>query len=346
MRSLSRVLIAVAVGALVAPALAGAAATPGGMRGVVVQRDAKAGVVVIATRTGSLKRIAMAKPATFAMGTVLKVVGGKVTVVGHVHKAKLRGVVMRRHVRSFSLNGNGSVLAVTSPSPPPAGQQVTTTVQVTPTALNDDDGDDQVNNAQVASAEIHGTVLSQNAVTLRLTVTGFPATGLAIGLGTMTIPVLTPGTPVEVRVALGPDPANPDGVILTLVSLHVEDNHNGQQHEHGDFVKAEGTVTGVMEAGAMGGADGWITIDGEHGVVTFVIPAGFGATGVVAGDEVEAKGTASATPGANPTLVRIEGRHDNSGSGNNEHNGGNNNNGDDNESGGGRSGPGSGSDDD
>ena len=133
MRSLSRILIAIAVGALVAPALASAAASPSGMRGVVVQRDAKAGVVVIATRTGSLKRIAMAKPGKFAMGTVLKVVGGKVTVVGHVHKAKLRGVVMRRHVKSFALNGNGSVLAVNSPSPPAAGQQVTTTVQVTPT---------------------------------------------------------------------------------------------------------------------------------------------------------------------------------------------------------------------
>jgi hypothetical protein len=346
MRHLSKVLIAVAVGALVAPALAGAASSPGGTRGVVVQRDGKAGVVVIATRSGSLKRIAMAKPAKFAMGTVLKVVGGKVTVVGHVHKAKLRGVVMRRHVKSFALNGNGSVLAVTSPTPPAAGQQVTTTVQVTPTSLDDDDGDDQVVSGQVATAEVHGTVLSQNATTLRLTVVGYPATGLAIGLGTMTIPVLTPGTPVEARVALGPDPANPDGVILTLVSLHVEDNHNNGEHEHGDFVKAEGTVTAVMEAGAIGGADGSITIDGEHGVVTFVIPAGFGATGAMVGEEVEAKGTASATPGANPTLVRIEGRNDNSGSGNNEHNGDNNNNGDDGNSGGGHSGPGSGGDDD
>jgi hypothetical protein len=344
MRHLSKVLIAVAVGALVAPALAGAASSPGGTRGIVVQRDGKAGVVVIATRSGSLMRIAMAKPAKFAMGTVLKVVGGKVTVVGHVHKAKLRGVVMRRHVKSFALNGNGSVLAVTSPSPPAAGQQVTTTVQVTPTTLNDVNGNEQIVNSQVATAEIHGTVLSQNATTLRLTVVGYPVTGLAIGLGTMTIPALTPGTPVEVRVALQPDPANPDGIVLTLVSLHIEDNHN-DEHEHGNFVKAEGTVTSVMEAGAMGGADGSITIDGEHGVVTFVIPAGFGATGAMVGDEVEAKGTASATPGANPTLVRIEGRHDNSGPGNNEHND-DHHNGD--ESGGGHdnSGPGSGSDDD
>jgi hypothetical protein len=75
--------------------------------------------------------------------------------------------------------------------------------------------------------------------------------------------------------------------------VHVEDNHN--DHEHGDFVKAEGTVTAVMEAGAMGGADGSITIDGEHGGVMFVIPACFGATGAMVGDEVEAKGTAATT---------------------------------------------------
>jgi hypothetical protein len=66
----------------------------------------------------------------------------------------------------------------------------------------------------------------------------------------------------------------------------------------------------------MGGAGGSITIDGEHGVVTFVIPAGFGATGVKPGDDVEAKGTASATPGGNPTLVRLEGGNNDDNSGN------------------------------
>ena len=73
----------------------------------------------------------------------------------------------------------------------------------------------------------------------------------------------------------------------------------------------------------MGGTDGSITIDGEHGVVTFVIPAGFGATGVKPGDDVEAKGTASATPGGNPTLVRLEGGNNNDEAGNNDDNSGN-----------------------
>ena len=74
-------LVAVAIGALAAPALAGAAQTPG-TRGIVVQRDAKAGVVVIASKSGKLLRIKMAQPGKVAMGTVLRVVGTKVTIVG------------------------------------------------------------------------------------------------------------------------------------------------------------------------------------------------------------------------------------------------------------------------
>src|SRR4029077_10783342 len=129
MRTLSKVLLAVAFAALAAPALAGAAQTPR-THGIVVQRDAKAHVVVIAKGNGALQRIHVARPNTLAMGTVLQVTGTKVSVVGHVHKAKLRGVVVRRHRHSFALAGNGSVLGVTSPTPPAPGAQVTATVQV------------------------------------------------------------------------------------------------------------------------------------------------------------------------------------------------------------------------
>jgi hypothetical protein len=315
MRNLSRILVAVAVGALAAPALAGAAQTSR-THGIVVQRDAKAGVVVVATKSGKLQRVNVANAGKLAMGTVLQVTGTKVAVVGRAHKAKLRGVVVRRHRHSFALAGNGSVLAVTSPTPPAPGQQVTTTVQVTPTELDDDDGNEQVNSQQVASAELRGTVVSQNATTLLLAVAGFPD-GLSIALGTQTLPVLPPGTAVEARVALAPVPGNPAAVTLTLVSLHVENNQN-HEHHHGDRVKAEGKVTAVTEAGPLGFEPGSITIEDEHGTVTFVIPAGFGATGVVVGDEVEARGTPAATLDGQPILTRLEskGDDDNSGSGN------------------------------
>ena len=319
MRTLPKVLVAVALAALAAPALAGAAQTARS-HGIVVQRDAKAHVVVIAKGNGALQRIHVARPNTLAMGTVLQVTGTKVSVVGHVHKAKLRGVVVRRHRHSFALAGNGSVLGVTSPTPPAPGAQVTATVQVTPTELDDDDGNEQVNQDQVANAEVRGTVLSQSATQLRLTVAGFPL-GLAIALGGQTIPTIPVGTPVEARVALGPDPSNPDSVVLTLVSLRLDDNGENNDEHHGDFVKAEGKVMAVAEAGALPGS---ITIAGEHGLVTFIIPVGFGPTGVVVNDEVEAKGTPGPAATDQPTLVRLESKHDNG-----DDNGGSGNGGDD-----------------
>jgi hypothetical protein len=296
--------------ALVAPGAASAAQAA--TRGVVVQRDAKAGALVLATSNGTLKRIALAKPKRFKMGALVKVRGSKISVVGHARKAKLHGVVVRRSHGSFALAGNGSVLAVASATPPAAGQQITTTVQVGASALSDDDGEMQVEDAHAAGAEIRGTVLSQDAGSLVLAVDGFPA-GLTIGLGTQTIPVLPVGTPVEAHVALGPDPANPSGVVLTLVSLRVENGEHGDHH--GTFVKAEGQVTALTEAGDAGGVAGSITIAGEHGDVTFTIPAGFGPSGAMVGDTVEASGTAGATAADPPTLVRLEVADGNGGQG-------------------------------
>ena len=126
----------------------------------------------------------LAKPNRLAMGSLVQVRGTNVSVVGHSRKAKLRGVVVRRGRHSFALAGNGSVLAVASVSPPATGQVVSTTVQVTPTALSNDDGNCQVDQDQAPSAELRGTVLSQDATTLHLTVNGFPA-GLTIALGTV-----------------------------------------------------------------------------------------------------------------------------------------------------------------
>ena len=335
MRMLYGLLIASIVAALAAPAMASAA--PHGTRGVVVQRDARAGVVVLATNSGALQRVKFAKPNRLKMGTVVRVLGSKVSVVGHSHKAKLHGVVVRRNKHSFALAGNDSVLAVASTSPPAAGDQVTTTVDVGPAQLSDNDGECHVDDDSAPSARLRGTVMAQTATTLTLSVPGFPL-GLPIAIGTVPVPPLAVGTAVKARVALGPDPMNPSGIVLSLVSLRIDDDE-----QHGDVaganVKAEGQVTAIVEATPM--VAGSITIDGEHGIVTFAIPVGFGATGVMVGDEVEALGTAAVAP-ALPTLVRLEARdgsEDHSGPG---HDGG----GSDDNSGHGGHGSGSSGDDD
>ena len=200
MRMLSGLLVASVIAALALPAMASAA--PHGMRGVVVQRDAHAGVVVLATNGGALQRVKVAKPNRLAMGTVVRVLGSKVSVVGHSHKAKLHGVVVRRNRHSFALAGNDSVLAVASTSPPAAGDQVTTTVAVGATQLSDNDGECHVDNDHAPFARLRGTVLGQTATTLTLSVPGFPM-GLPIAIGTVQIPALAVNTPVKARVIAG-----------------------------------------------------------------------------------------------------------------------------------------------
>jgi hypothetical protein len=305
MTRLARAFLLAALAAFALPALADAA--PASTRGTIVQRDAATGTVVVASSSGVLHRMKVASPGHLQMGALVNVRGSKIKVLGQARSAKVRGLVMRSSRHSYALAGNGAVVGVTTPTPPAAGQQVTATVQVTPTELTDDDGDEQVTDSSAPSAELHGTVLSQDAKTLKISVPGFPA-GLSIALGTQTIPVLPVGTPIEARVTIGPDPLNPAAILLTLLSLHVQNGGNNQTGgEHGTSVKAEGQVTALTEAGPVGGAPGSITVLDEHGPVTFVIPAGFGPTGAVVGGKVEAKGTASTTPGGNPTLVKLEG---------------------------------------
>jgi hypothetical protein len=308
MTRLARAFLLAALAAFALPALADAA--PASTRGIIVQRDAATGTVVVASSSGVLHRVKVASPAHLQMGSLVKVRGSKISVLGHARSAKVRGLVMRSSRHSYALAGNGAVVGVTTPTPPAAGQQVTATVQVTPTELNDDNGDEQVTDSSAPTAELHGTVLSQDAKTLKISVPGFPA-GLSIALGAQTIPVLPVGTPIEARVTIGPDPANPAAILLTLVSLHAQNGDNNQTGgANGTSVKAEGQVTALIEAGPVGGAPGSITVLDEHGPVIFVIPAGFGPTGAVVGGTVEAKGTASTTAGGNPTLVKLEGSGD------------------------------------
>jgi hypothetical protein len=257
MRHLLRTLLVALVAALALPALA--AATPPGTSGVVVQRDDRGGATVLARSGHALRRLRIVSHHRLALGTVVRIRGSRVAVLGSSTTGTVQGV-------------------------PAAGP----------------------------SFELSGTVLAQSATQLALRVDGFPS-GLAIRLGNATIPTLPVGTPVEVRVSLGPDPANPNGVVLTLAALHVEDHAAPAQ---GAFdVRAEGAVTALVEPGPAGGANGSITIAGEHGIVTFTIPAGTGPTGVSVGDRVEARGSDDGSPGATPILSRLEGTHDHSGHG-------------------------------
>jgi hypothetical protein len=237
MRHTLRLLVPAAIALLALPAFALSA--PATRSGVVVQRDDRAGALVLATQSGTFVRVRTEHARRISRGSIVRVRGSQVTVLGRVRTA-------------------------TAPS-----------------------------------LELRGTVSSQTSTALTLDVAGFSA-GLTVQDGTVTVPALAAGTSIEAHVTLGPDPANSSGIVLTLRSLHVDDATGAPA-----AVLAEGAVTSLNEAGSA--SAGAITIAGEHGSVTFTIPAGFGAAGVQLGDRVEARGS-SATP---PVLLSLElsGRH-------------------------------------
>ena len=116
MTRLARAFLLAALAACALPALADAA--PATTRGIIVQRDAATGTVVIASPSGVLHRVTVASPAHLQMGTLVRVRGSKIKVLGHARSAKVHGLVMRSSRHSYALAGNGAVVGVTTPTPP------------------------------------------------------------------------------------------------------------------------------------------------------------------------------------------------------------------------------------
>jgi hypothetical protein len=104
---MKRFLLAVLVitGLVLAPAAAEAKA----FRGTVVKRNAAARTVVVATRSG---RLVIVHGTRARVGTILRVSGTHVRVVGHTRHVRLRGLVTQRGLRSFSLSAGNAVVSV------------------------------------------------------------------------------------------------------------------------------------------------------------------------------------------------------------------------------------------
>ena len=101
MTRLVRAFLLAALAAFALPALANAA--PATTRGIIVQRDAATGTVVVASSSGVLHRVAVASPASLQMGTLVRVRGSKIKVLGHARSAKVHGLVMRSSRHSYAL---------------------------------------------------------------------------------------------------------------------------------------------------------------------------------------------------------------------------------------------------
>ena len=199
--------------------------------------------------------------------------------------------VRRLHRHSFALAGHGSVLAVHEPHAADAGAVGHChRAGHEATRLSDDDGNEHVDDKPGALRRVarHGAHAGRDDAPTGRRRVSRPASPSP--LVASTVPALAPGTPVEARVTLGPDPANPDAIVLTLVAAPRRGRPNGDRSTTVTRVKAEGQVTAVTEAGAAGA----MRVDRSRSRASTArsrssFRPGFGATGVIVGDEVEAR---------------------------------------------------------
>ena len=103
----TKVLLAMALvcGLVLAPAAAEAKA----FRGTVVKRNVATRTVVVATHSG---RLVIVHGTRARVGSILRVSGTHVRVVGHARHVRIRGLVTSRGLRSFSLSAGNAVVSV------------------------------------------------------------------------------------------------------------------------------------------------------------------------------------------------------------------------------------------
>jgi hypothetical protein len=103
----TKILLAMALvcGLVLAPAAAEAKA----FRGTVVKRNAATRTVVVATRSG---RLVIVHGTRARVGSILRVSGTHVRVVGHTRHVRIKGLVTQRGLRSFSLSAGNAVVSV------------------------------------------------------------------------------------------------------------------------------------------------------------------------------------------------------------------------------------------
>jgi hypothetical protein len=238
------------VGGLV---LAPAAAEAKSFRGTVVKRDVAHKTVVVATRAGKLVIVHGTRA---RVGTILRVSGTHVHVVGHTRHVRLKGLVTTRGLRSFTLSAGNAVVAIRmrhhGRHQVGAGLDVHARVAADGTVTetsSDDTGD-------VHGAELKGTLLcigssldcgpsgpTPAAGTLWID-TGDPTGPIPVSYDSTNPlfgdPVLAPlvGQPVEANVSI----SAPGGVVtLNLNAITAESSCASDDNESGDGQDSSGS---------------------------------------------------------------------------------------------------------
>jgi uncharacterized membrane protein YgcG len=239
----------VAAAAALYPAYAGAAT----VKGVVVGRSAARGTIAVASARGAVRTLHVAKlvrvgstvTATATARTDGTFTASHVAVRGHVHRARIHGVVTARTSGRFLLSAGRSMilvrahaarraLASAKDGPPPVGTTVDTTVGI----KDDGELDEQATktDGNQAIVEIEGTVMAVSGSTFQVKTEG----GLPL---TINVP-----TGMTVNVAVGDEvelKADLQGATLTLVSL----DDGNDQGDGGDGSGSGSSGSGSSSSG-------------------------------------------------------------------------------------------------
>ncbi|MHB8641596.1 MAG: hypothetical protein ACYDA3_01735 [Gaiellaceae bacterium] len=248
---MKRVLIATMVAAVAAayPAWAGAAT----VKGVVVSQSAARGTIAVASARGAVQTLHVSKRVSIGSSiraSATKRADGTFTashlaVTGHVHRARIHGVVAARAAGRFLVSAGKSMIVVhmraakralagVKDGPPAVGTGVDTTVGITNGGELDEQSTTTTGNQAIV--EVEGTVSAVTATSFDVKTEGGMAVTIQIPAGT------------TVTVAVGDEvglKADLQGATLTLVSLDdSSQSDNGGNGGNGDSGGGSGGGSG------------------------------------------------------------------------------------------------------
>jgi hypothetical protein len=232
------VTLAAAVVALY-PAAAGAAR----FGGVVVAKQPKRQALVLASRTGAVRTV-RARTLRIRVGSRVVVSArllrdgtfraSRIAVRGHVRRARIRAVIVRRLSGRKLVSAGHSIFAIRTArlatmnvrddDEDEPGDDVDETVTITPGGELDEDNEQEVGHDNVLELEGSFVSLSGNILTIKTeegtTIPVVVPSGFAL-------PTLTPGQHLELKVSVS-------GTTFTLVNVKDEDDQGEDNDDQGD----------------------------------------------------------------------------------------------------------------
>ncbi len=199
-------------------------------RATVVKRNAATKTVVAATRAGTLKVIHGHK---FRVGTILRINGRSIKVVGHARRVKIKGVVVAHTARTVTLSAGRARVKLRTRGARVFGRKhghqlgnglrvsakISASGTLTETGEVEDDAIDgvELKGTLTCTPTSDPTTCDSNALKIDIGAAGTPNL-IPVAFDPVAFPdtVLGPlvGQPVEAEVSLGPSAADPSAVVL------------------------------------------------------------------------------------------------------------------------------------